>query len=108
MERSVIRLLEKQGWVEMRRGAAPGTLNDTEEGRVEMTERRYPVIIEQTRTGYSAYSPDVCGCAAVGDTKEETRRNFQEALSAHFEVMREVGAPIPEPNVSVDYVEVAA
>jgi len=64
-----------------------------------MTERRYPVIIEQTGTGYSAYSPDVSGCAAVGDTKEETRRNFQDALSAHLEVMRVVGEPRPEPNV---------
>jgi predicted RNase H-like HicB family nuclease len=73
-----------------------------------MNERRYPVIIEQTSTGYSAYSPDVAGCAAVGDSKEETRRNFQDALTAHFEVMREIGEPIPEPNVSVDYVEVAA
>jgi predicted RNase H-like HicB family nuclease len=73
-----------------------------------MTERRYPVIIEQTGTGYSAYSPDVAGCAAAGDTKEETRRNFQDALSAHFEMMREVGEPIPEPNASVDYVDVAA
>jgi predicted RNase H-like HicB family nuclease len=44
----------------------------------------------------------------VGDTKEETRRNLQDALSAHFEAMREIGEPIPEPNTSVDYVEVAA
>jgi predicted RNase H-like HicB family nuclease len=73
-----------------------------------MSERRYPVIIEQTSTGFSAYSPDVSGCAAVGDTKEETRRNFQEALSAHFEAMREIGEPIPEPSASVGYVEVAA
>jgi predicted RNase H-like HicB family nuclease len=73
-----------------------------------MNDRRYPVIIEQTTTGYSAYSPDVAGCAAVGDSKEQTRRNFQDALRAHFEVMREIGEPIPEPNVSVDYVEVAA
>ena len=73
-----------------------------------MSERRYPVIIEQTSTGFSAYSPDVSGCAAVGDTKEETRRNFQEALSAHFEAMREIGEPIPESSVSVGYVEVAA
>ncbi len=73
-----------------------------------MSERRYPVIIEQTSTGFSAYSPDVAGCAAAGDTKEETRRNFQDALSAHFELMREIGEPIPEPNASVDYVEVAA
>jgi predicted RNase H-like HicB family nuclease len=73
-----------------------------------MNARRYPVVIEQTDTGYSAYSPDVAGCAAVGDTEQETRQNFQEALAAHFEVMREVGEPIPEPHTSVDYVEVAA
>ena len=73
-----------------------------------MTAKRYPVVIEKTGTGFSAYSPDVPGCAAVGDTEDETRRNFQEALAAHFEMMREVGEPIPEPSSSVDYVEVAA
>ena len=73
-----------------------------------MTARRYPVIIEPTGTGYSAYSPDVLGCAAAGDTQDETRQNFQDALAAHFEAMREVGEPIPEPHTSVDYVEVAA
>ena len=128
--REVVRLLEKQGWVEMRsRGShrhfrhpnqpyvitvpgtdgkelAPGTLNAIL--RVEMSARRYPIVIEETGTGYSAYSPDVSGCVAVGDTEEETRRNFQDALGAHFEAMREVGEPIPQPHTSVDYVEVAA
>ena len=73
-----------------------------------MSPKRYPLVIERTRTGYSAYSPDVPGCAAVGNTEEETRRNFQDALVAHFQAMREVGEPIPEPSSSVDYVEVAA
>ena len=73
-----------------------------------MSARRYPVVIEQTGTGYSAYSLDVSGCAAVGDTEEETRRNFQDALTAHFRTMHELGEPIPEPHTSVDYVEVAA
>ncbi|MGA2738578.1 MAG: type II toxin-antitoxin system HicB family antitoxin [Bryobacteraceae bacterium] len=73
-----------------------------------MSARRYPVVIEPKGTGYSAYSPDVSGCAAVGDTEEDTRRNFLDAVAAHFEAMREVGAPIPEPRTSVDYVEVAA
>jgi len=73
-----------------------------------MSAKRYPVIIEPTATGYSAYSPDVSGCVAVGDTEEETRRNFQDALIEHFQVMREVAEPIPEPHTSVDYVEVAA
>ena len=73
-----------------------------------MSPKRYPLVIENTGTGYSAYSPDVPGCAAAGDTEEETRRNFQDALVAHFEAMREVGESIPEPSSSVDYVEVAA
>ena len=73
-----------------------------------MSAKRYPLVIEKTSTGYSAYSPDVAGCAAIGDTEQETRRNFQEALEAHFETMRELGEPIPEPSSSVDYVEVAA
>jgi len=73
-----------------------------------MSAKRYPVIIEPTATGYSVYSPDVSGCVAVGDTEEETRRNFQDALIEHFQVMLEVGEPIPEPHTSVDYVEVAA
>ena len=73
-----------------------------------MSARRYPVVIEQTGTGYSAYSPDVAGCVAVGDPEEDTRRNFQDALSAHFQALREVGEQIPEPHTSVDYVEIAA
>jgi predicted RNase H-like HicB family nuclease len=73
-----------------------------------MTARRYPVVIEGTGTGYSAYSPDVPGCVAVGDTEGDARLSFQDALGAHFEAMREVGEPIPEPHTSVDYVEVAA
>jgi len=70
--------------------------------------RRYPAIIEPTSTGFSAYSRDLAGCVAVGDTEEETRRNFREALIEHFEAMREIGAPIPEPHTSVDSVDVAA
>ena len=73
-----------------------------------MSVKRYALVIEPTGTGFSAFSPDVPGCAAAGDTEEQTRRNFEEALAAHFEVMREIGEPIPEPRASVDYVEVAA
>jgi predicted RNase H-like HicB family nuclease len=60
--------------------------------------KRYPVLIEQTSTGFSAYSPDVPGCVAAGDTEDETRRNFQEALSEHFQAMRELGALSPSPT----------
>lgn len=73
-----------------------------------MTAKRYALVMEKTATGYSAYSPDVPGCAPVGDTEDDTRRNFRDALMAHFQAMHEGGEPIPEPSSSVDYVEVAA
>ena len=73
-----------------------------------MTEKRYPIVIERTAAGISAYSPDVPGCVAAGDTEDETRRSFRDALAAHFELMREIGDPVPEPSSSVDYVEVGA
>ena len=73
-----------------------------------MNAKRYPIVIERTGTGYSAYSPDVPGCTAVGDSIEEMRRNLREALEFHFEGMRLAGEPIPEPSSAVDYVEVAA
>ena len=63
-----------------------------------MSARRHPVVIEPTGSGFWAYSPDVPGCAAAGATEEETRGNFQDALGAHFDAMREVGEPIPEPR----------
>jgi predicted RNase H-like HicB family nuclease len=44
------------------------------------------------------------GCC---DTPQEVRLNFQDALNAHFEAMREIGEPIPDPHASVDYVDVA-
>jgi predicted RNase H-like HicB family nuclease len=73
-----------------------------------MSSKRYPVVIEKTATGFSAYSPDVIGCVATGDTEEQTRQSFQDALRAHFDVMRQIGERIPEPQTFVDYVEVAA
>ncbi len=73
-----------------------------------MNARRYPVVIEQTGTGFSAYSLDVSGCVAAGDTQEETRINFQDALAEHFEAMRENWRTHSRTHSSVDYVEVAA
>ncbi len=49
-----------------------------------MSLKRYPMVIEPTNTGFSAFSPDVPGCAAAGDTEEETRRNFQDAPGSSF------------------------
>jgi len=65
-----------------------------------MARKRYSLVIERTNTGFSAYSPDVAGCIAVGDTEDETRQSFLEALAAQFGAMRSIGEPIPEPSAS--------
>ena len=41
---------------------------------------RYLVIIERTDTGFSAYSPDIDGCIATGETKDEVEKNMKEAI----------------------------
>jgi predicted RNase H-like HicB family nuclease len=41
-----------------------------------MSAKRFAIVIERTNMGYSAYSPDVPGCASAGDTAEETRLNL--------------------------------
>lgn len=49
------------------------------------------ICIEKAEGNYSAYAPEVDGCASVGDTIEETRANMIEALQFHFEGMSEDG-----------------
>lgn len=60
--------------------------------------KSYLVVFEKSSTGYSAYVPDLPGCISTGATKEETKRNIQEAIELHLEVMAEDGLPIPESN----------
>ena len=58
----------------------------------------YTVIIEKTGNGYSAYVPDLPGCVAAGDTREETEALISEAVTYHLELLRESGDPVPEPE----------
>ena len=69
---------------------------------------RYAVIVEEGESSFGAYVPDLPGCAAVGETKEEVLQLIQEAIDFHIEGLREDGQPIPEPSSSIEYVEVRA
>ncbi len=37
---------------------------------------KFLVIIEETETGFSAYSPDLDGCIATGRTKKRSGRKY--------------------------------
>jgi predicted RNase H-like HicB family nuclease len=49
-------------------------------------------------SNYGAYSPDVLGCVATGDTIEECVAEIRSALAFHFESMLKDGEEIPEPS----------
>ncbi len=56
---------------------------------------KYLIIIEKTDTGYSAYSPDVEGCIAVGTKEKECEQNMRQAIKFHIELMVEKGYDVP-------------
>jgi len=66
----------------------------------------YLIIIENSEGSYSAYSPDLPGCVASGDTIEEVRKLMQEAIHMHIESLREHGEPVPPPSSSAEYLAV--
>jgi predicted RNase H-like HicB family nuclease len=69
---------------------------------------KYAVIVEEGETSYGAYVPDLPGCVAVAEKKEEVLKLIQEAIEFHIEGLREDGQPIPEPSSSIEYIEVRA
>jgi len=69
---------------------------------------RYLVVVEKGPTSYGAYVPDLPGCVAVGETREEVLASIHEAIEFHLEGLREDGQPIPPPSSSSEIVEVAA
>jgi predicted RNase H-like HicB family nuclease len=69
---------------------------------------KYAVIIEEGATSFGAHVPDLPGCAAVAETRQEVLELIQEAIEFHIEGLREDGQPIPAPSSSVEVVEVRA
>jgi predicted RNase H-like HicB family nuclease len=67
---------------------------------------KYVIVIEPTNTGFSAYSPDLPGCASTGQTREDCEKSMQEAIELHLDGLREDGEPIPQPGSSAAFVEV--
>ena len=66
---------------------------------------RYLIVIEKTATGYSAYSPDLPGCAATASTKEAIEELMKGAVSFHLEGLVAGGYGIPEPRSYSSYMD---
>lgn len=69
---------------------------------------RYLVVVEKGSTSFGAHVPDLPGCIAVGETREEVLVLIREAIEFHIEGLKEDGLPIPAPISTSELVEVEA
>lgn len=69
---------------------------------------KYMVVVEQGLESWGAYVPDLPGCIAAGDSKEEVLRLIQEAIEFHLDDLKQDGQPFPAAHSSSASVEVQA
>ncbi len=60
-----------------------------------ITTMKCLVAVEKSGNGFGAYVPDLPGCVAVADTREEVVTLIQEAIEFHIESLKESGDPVP-------------
>ena len=68
----------------------------------------YLVVVEKGPGSYGAYVPDLPGCVAAADTKDEVLSLIKEAIEFHLEGLKEDGEPIPSPASTSEVIEVEA
>lgn len=69
---------------------------------------RYTVVLERGESGWGAHVPDLPGCVATGETREEALERIREAIAFHLEGLKKEGLPIPEPSSEAEIVETGA
>ncbi|GAB5500750.1 MAG: type II toxin-antitoxin system HicB family antitoxin [Pseudohongiellaceae bacterium] len=69
---------------------------------------KYAVIIEQGPNSFGAHVPDLPGCVAAGETREEVITLIKEAIEFHIEGLKEKGEEVPKASSSIEFIDVAA
>lgn len=64
----------------------------------------YLIIIEETPSGYSAYSPDLPGCVATSESREGVEQNMRSAIQAHIRELANAGEVIPPAKTQAVFV----
>ena len=59
---------------------------------------RYLVVVEKGQTSYGAYVPDLPGCVAAADTRDEALALIREAIELHIDDLRQSGQRVPPPS----------
>ena len=66
----------------------------------------YVVIVEQGESSFGAYVPDLPGCVAVGESRDEAMELVREAIEIHIQSLRENGEAVPAPRSFAERVAV--
>lgn len=66
------------------------------------------VVIERGESSWGAHVPDLPGCLAVAEARDEVLRLIREAIVLHIEALRQDGLPILQPISEGEFVEVEA
>lgn len=69
---------------------------------------QYVVILEEGAESWGAYVPDLPGCVAAAETRQEALKLIREAIEFHLDGMKEGGEPVPEPHSHTELVQVNA
>jgi predicted RNase H-like HicB family nuclease len=69
---------------------------------------RYTVIVERGDDSWGAHVPDLPGCVAVADSRDEVLELIREAMTLHVQGLQAEGLPIPEPRSEGDVIEIGA
>lgn len=59
-------------------------------------------------TSYGAYVPDLPGCVAVGETRDEVLALIREAVRLHVDDLQKSGQPVPPPSTTSEVIDVHA
>ena len=66
---------------------------------------RYLVVIEKSDNSWGAHVPDLPGCVAVAESREEVEQLIKEAIDLHLDDLKESAQPIPAPASDSTFVE---
>ena len=70
---------------------------------------KYTVILEPEEDGgYHAFVPALHGCHSQGDTLAEAEVNIHEAMEVFIESLKAAGEPLPNDDILIRPIEVAA
>jgi predicted RNase H-like HicB family nuclease len=69
---------------------------------------RYLVVVEEGPTSFGAYVPDLPGCVAAAETRDEALALIREAIEFHIEGLKQSGQRIPAPSSTGEVVDVPA